>query len=88
MVDTRKDNEKRLKAGLKALEKHRDGKGRWKRFPFYYTLLAISELDFKSAIAEMKYAAPVLERVIKRNSKKDKYAERRVSLAERILEKI
>ena len=88
MVGGLEDNEKRLKAGLKALKNHRKGDGRWKRFPFYYTLLALSELDYKSAKDEMKYAAPVLECIIKRKVKDDKYSKRRHHLAEIILEKI
>ena len=30
---------------MKMLKAHCDGKARWGRFPFYYTLLALSEID-------------------------------------------
>jgi hypothetical protein len=82
-----KDPQSRLNAGMKALKAQRDGEGRWKRFPFYYTLLALHELDLPSARAEMRYAAPVLERVLKRKPRKDQISQRRRVLMERILDK-
>jgi len=81
------DSESRLKAGMKALKSYRDGNGRWGRYPFYYTLLALNEIDMPSAVDEMRYAAPILDRVIKRKPRKDKFSIRRRVLAERILEK-
>lgn len=78
--------EKRLAAGIKALKVHRDETGKWKRFPFYYTLLALTEIDLRSAITEMRYAAPVCERLIARRSAiNNKYSQRRRAVAERIL---
>jgi hypothetical protein len=77
-----------LRSGLKLLKSYRDGKGRWRRFPLYYTLLALSEIDTPLAIREMKYAAPILERFIKRKPKDEKYAQPRRALAERILSKL
>ncbi len=83
-----KDPKRRLEKGMKALKLHRDGKGRWRSFPFYYTLLALSEIDSPSAILEMQYAAPILSRLLKRTPKDDKISERRRALVERILEKL
>ena len=78
--------EKRLTAGIKALKAHRDGTGKWKRFPFYYTLLALTEIDIRSAVTEMRYAAPVCERLLARRSTiNNKYSQRRRAVAERIL---
>ena len=71
--------------GLATLKQHRDGKGRWGRFPFWYTLLAVSELHSKAAVAELRYAAPVLERSVKRPPHAEAYAQRRQALAERVL---
>ena len=76
-----------LAGGIRQLKKHRDNKGRWRRFPFHYTLLALNEMDFPAAIREMKYAAPSVERIAKRNPGKDIYAKRRQIVAERILAK-
>ena len=79
------DREKRLASGLRELKKQRDGKGRWGRFPFYYTVLALSEMDLPAARTELKYAAESLKRTAKRDPKADVYAQRRKQLAERVL---
>lgn len=79
------DAERRLIAGMKALRLHRDGDGRWRRFPFYYTLLALSEIDLPGAIEEMRYASKVCERYLKRTPKQNKITQRRRLLVERIL---
>lgn len=80
-------SERRLAAGLKTLKAHRDGSGRWKVFPFHYTLLALSEIDLPTAVKEMRYAAQVCERILKRSAGIDKFAGRRRVLAERILDR-
>ena len=82
-----KNGERILTNGIKTLKSLRDGKGRWKRFPFYYTLLVLSETELAVARKEIKYAAPACERLLKRQMKKDKISLRRRILAERILEK-
>lgn len=82
-----KNHKRRLEKGMKALKLHRDGKGKWKRFPFYYTLLALSEIELPSAIFEMQYAAPILSRLLKQIPKDDKISEHRRVLVERIFEK-
>jgi len=79
------EQEARLAAGMKALRRARDAKGRWGRFPFYYTLLAVSDLELPSAVLEMRYAAPSLERMLRRKSRGDAYDARRRTLAERVL---
>lgn len=75
----------RLAAGIGYLAEHRDGKGRWRRFPYYYTLLALTEVPGKRAVEEMRYTAPGLERMLKRKPRGDRYDLRRRVLAERIL---
>jgi len=79
------EQELRLAAGMKALRAARDAKGRWGRFPFYYTLLALSDLEPPSAVSEMRYAAPPLERMLRRKPRGDVYDVRRRTLAERVL---
>ena len=64
---------------------HRDGEGRWRRFPFHYTLLALSEMGGKGVSREIEYAAPVLERILKRRSRGGQFETRRRAVAERIL---
>jgi hypothetical protein len=80
-------HEERLNAGMKELRYWRAGEGRWRRFPFYYTLLALGDMDIKPAVDEMRYAAPALERYLKLPRIKGEYARRRRLLFERILAK-
>jgi hypothetical protein len=76
-----------LAAGIRTLRSFRDGKGRWKRFPFYYTLLTLDEIELPAARREMQYAASACERLLRREEKKDRISQRRYILAERILER-
>jgi hypothetical protein len=78
-------SKRRLVDGLRVLKRYRDGTGKWRRFPFYYTLLALSEIDRKLAANEIHYVAPGCERLIKRYKAKGKIAQRRKILLERIL---
>ncbi len=80
-------NEERLAAGMVALRAHRIGDGHWRRFPFYYTLLALSEINLKPALNEMRYVAPLLERYVKRKGSNSRFLERRRVISERILAK-
>ena len=70
------------------LRTHRDSDGRWYRFPFHYTLLALLEIDDEKATGEMAYAAPRLERLLRRHGTGDQYASRRRAVAERVLARI
>lgn len=77
--------QERLRRGIRVLRMKRDGTGRWKNFPFYYTLLALSEIDLPAALEEMRYSANVCERLLKRLPEDDKTSQRRRSLIEKIL---
>lgn len=76
-----------LVRGMKALKAHRDGNGRWRRFPFYFTLLALSDIDLPSATQEMRYTAKVCERCLVRVRTSDPFAHRREIVLERVLAK-
>jgi len=76
---------RRLETHLRALAAQRDGEGRWRGFPFYYTLLSLSEMDHPNARAEKRYAAPTCERLLRRPAKEDTITQRRRALMERIL---
>ena len=76
-----------LAAGLDSLKTRRDGEGRWRTFPFYYTLLILSEINSPLAVEEMRYASNVCERYLRRASKDDGVTQRRRTLVERVLEK-
>ena len=81
------DQERLLRTGMKTLKTYRRGDGRWGRFPFYYTLLALSEITQPGAVDEMRYAAPVLEKFLKRPVGRDEFDMRRRVLAENILKR-
>lgn len=87
MVGGLSESQRRLVAGMKELKVHRDGCGRWRRFPFWYTLLALSEINLPGARTEMRYAAPHCERYLRRACHNGKYTQRRRFVAERIMGK-
>lgn len=69
---------------LSALRTHRDDKGAWRRFPFFYTLLALLELDHPRAVAELKYALPECERKRKGLKPGNVIAARRIAVLDRV----
>lgn len=79
--------QERLRKGIRVLRQRRDGTGRWRSFPFYYTLLALSEIELPSAIDEMRYAAKTCEASLKRLKNDGKTSRRRRSLIEKVLAK-
>lgn len=85
---TLRKGETLLERGVKTLKMLRLGDGKWRRFPLYYTVLALSEMDFPPALAELRYVAPLLERALRRKASGDKYSIRRHMLAERVLAKV
>lgn len=80
--------EERLQRGALHLRSMRDSEQVWRRFPFWYTVLALSEMDNAGARAELQYAAPALEREAKRKAPASPYARRRHDLAVRTLSAI
>jgi hypothetical protein len=78
-------HEERLQRGVVHLRSMRDGEQGWRRFPFWYTVLALSEMDSGDAKAELRYAATALERAVSRVVPSAGYARRRQVLAARTL---
>ena len=78
----------RLTGGMKYLKENRKEQGRQRRLPFYYTLLAIMEIPGSQAINEIRYSAPVLERMLKRKGHGDRFGLRRRALAKRVLARL
>jgi len=78
--------EERLRLGAAHLESLRDGRQGWRKFPFWYTVLALSEMDNPEARAELRYAAPALERAARRAQASTVYGRRRSQLAARALQ--
>ncbi len=80
-----KGEEDWIKFGLKALHAHRHTDGRWRRFPFFYTLYALTEIDLPEARREMKYSARECERYLKRAKSSTATTVRRKAVVERVL---
>jgi hypothetical protein len=81
-------HEERLRSGALHLRSVRDGEQGWRKFPFWYTVLALSEMSGREAKAELEYAAPVLERTARRRQPSTLYGGRRQTLAARALENL
>jgi hypothetical protein len=77
--------EERLRRGASHLRSMRDGQHQWRKFPFWYTVLALSEMDGAEAKAELRYAAPALERAASRPVPSAICGRRRHQLAVRAL---
>ena len=78
--------EERLRKGVgEFLRTHRAEGGRWKVFPFWYTVLALTEIDVPEARDELRHAAPVLERTVRRAPAAGSHGTRRHELASRAL---
>ena len=82
------NGDNRLEAGMKVLKYYRDGNGKWKRFPFYYTLLALSEIKNPLAMKEIQYVSEICERYLKRKSFNNKINQRRKDLMKIVLDKL
>jgi hypothetical protein len=81
-------HEERLNRGASRLRSMRDGEHQWRRFPFWYTVLALSEMGSTEAREELKHAAPALERAAKAPIPSARYARRRHELAVRTLNRL
>lgn len=78
--------EERLRKGVGgALRAQRAGEGKWRVFPFWYTVLALSEMDLPEARRELQYAAATLERTARRKAPSSLHGKRRHELAHRAL---
>jgi hypothetical protein len=78
-------HEERLRRGASHLRSMRDDGHQWRVFPFWYTVLALSDMDSADARKELKHAAPALERAAKAAVPSARYARRRHELAVRAL---
>lgn len=80
--------EERLQRGVAHLRTLRSGDGEWRVFPFWYTVLALYEMEVSGAAKELAYAAPVLERAARRAPSATPTARRRHALAQRALARV
>jgi len=75
----------RFRDGLRVLASCRSDSGRWNRFPFFYTLLALTELDVPEAGKELRWAAPAAERSLKTLHGAGRFPKRRRTVLEQAL---
>ncbi|MBI1731024.1 hypothetical protein HY229_00810 [Candidatus Acetothermia bacterium] len=78
--------EETLANGIAGIKKRRSSDGRWRGYPFYYTLLMLSEAESDSARAELKYVRPIAEASLKRyQAKRDRASQFRAYVLQAVL---
>lgn len=87
-LDPIKGSPRLLSAGLQWLKNARSGDGRWRGFPFYYTLLSLLDAHTPQSRVELQYAAPVCERLLRRPARDEKFPLRRRQVMQRVLESV
>jgi len=75
----------RFRDGLRVLASCRSDGSRWNRFPFFYTLLALTELETPEAGTELRWAAPAAERSLKALRGASRFRKRRRAVLEQAL---
>jgi len=63
------------------LHSMRDGRGEWRAFPFWYTVLALADMDLDEARTELRYASARINAEAKRDAATSPFAKRRNALA-------
>ena len=77
---------KALENGMHTLTGFREEKGGWRRYPFYYTLLCLSEVTNEDAVSEIRHQLPtILRRKKMLRSKDDQFSKRRYALLDKIV---
>jgi hypothetical protein len=84
-LNARDEDPASLVRHVNVFRKHRDGKGRWHRFPFYYALLTLTEIGSDAARNELHYALPALRRVRNRKTEDEVFGRRRKEIIDRVL---
>jgi hypothetical protein len=80
-------SEELLRLGLAELKTLRAGGGKWRRFPFFYTSLVLTEIGPHLARDEMRYAAEYWRRNLKKFCLSEgSVSKRRAAVGKRLLE--
>jgi len=79
------ENQAWIDAELATIRAHRLPTGRWKRFPFYYTLLVLLDLPGDASRAELNHAVPACHRVRNRMDPPQSARARRSDIVGRVL---
>lgn len=79
--------EELIENGLIRLNQARTPEGRWRGYPFYYTLLTLAEIDSPTARREQRHAAKAVKSLLRRNRGNDRVSRFRGLALKRALEK-
>jgi hypothetical protein len=79
--------EMHIAKGLQVMKDSRSGDGEWRKFPFFYGVYALLDLDLEESSAELRYARSAIEKHLKHN-RSSVYSKRRVAIFEKALQKI
>jgi hypothetical protein len=85
LLDGTGNSASRVNTLLANLTSQRDGKGKWGGFPFFYTVLMLSESEDPLAIQELQYAAPTCEKLQAQNWPADPISKRRQEIVTKAL---
>ena len=78
------DKEALISRGVQTMKTQRVEDGKWRRYPFYYTIYTLQELDLEAARAELKYARQAMERLL-RSKREGSFSQRRKLILEKAL---
>jgi hypothetical protein len=76
-----------LNRGLELMKNRRSGDGKWHRFPFHYAIYALLDIDLEPALAELRYARPLLEKYAYK-TRDEVYSNRRRAIMIKALAKV
>jgi hypothetical protein len=82
-ADKSQDSQPAINPLLTQLSEYRDGKGKWRGFPFFYTLLMLTELSDSQSSQELQYSAPICEKHQKQSWPADPHSNRRQEIITR-----
>jgi hypothetical protein len=86
LASSSQDNSvRRINSLLRQLAGHRDGKGKWKGFPYFYTLLMLSEVNDPLATHELQYATPAFPKQPVSTASSDDFSRRRQEILNLVL---
>ncbi|MEI7768183.1 MAG: hypothetical protein WCJ97_12190 [Phycisphaerae bacterium] len=78
------DADARLRGGMKDLQASR-ANGQWRRYPFYYTVMCLTELPGDITRNEIAYIAPTCEKKLRTLRPHGLYHENKAAILERLL---
>ena len=82
-----KNKEALLSKGLQVLKNQRLGDGKWERYPFYYVIYTLCEIDLEPALAELRYARPAIDAYLNR-CQSGQFSRRRSAIFEKALARL